>query len=129
MELGFQTVISQFSFAFSKAAWKKAEVLLRGAICCPGSRTVCNILRTVGLADCEAFHKYHRLLSRDKWSAISLSNCLLGLLVETFVPQGEALVFGIDETIERRGEKRLPSEVFTVILSGHQPLILSNVVV
>ncbi len=98
----FQLVISQFSFAFSKKVWAKAQLLLLGAICCPGSRTICNVLRTIGLIHCKQFHKYHRFLSRDKWSALSLSKHLLRLLVDTFVPVGQPLVFGIDETIERR---------------------------
>ncbi len=98
----FQLVISQFSFAFSKKVWVKAQLLLLGAICCPGSRTICNVLRTVGLKGCKQFHKYHRFLSRDKWSALSLSKVLLGLLVDSFIGTDEPLVFVVDETIERR---------------------------
>jgi hypothetical protein len=98
----FQSVISQFSFAFSKKVWVKAQLLLWGVICCPGSRTICNVLRTIGLTQCKQFHKYHRFLSRDKWSALSLSKVLLRLLVDSFVGTDQPLVFGIDETIERR---------------------------
>jgi len=98
----FQSVISQFPFAFSKKVWVKAQLLLLGVICCPGSRTICNVLRTVGLTHCKQFHKYHRFLSRDKWSALNLSRHLMLLLVKTFVSVDQPLVFGIDETIERR---------------------------
>lgn len=98
----FQSVISIFSSTFSKRGWRKCLVLLCGAICCPGSRTVCNLLRSVGLTNDKRFHKYHRFLSRDKWSALRLSQLLLGKLVNAFVKPGEPLVFGIDETIERR---------------------------
>lgn len=41
-------------------------------------------------------------MSRGKWSALALSLRLMRLLVDTFVATGEPLVFGIDETIERR---------------------------
>ena len=98
----FQSVISQFSFAFSKKVWAKAQLLILGAICCPGSRTICNVLRTVGLTHYKQFHKYHRFLSRDKWSALNLSRSLMLLLVKTFVSADQPLVFGVDETIERR---------------------------
>jgi len=94
--------ISYFSFGFRKDVWPKVELLLMGAIICPGSRTVCNILRSVGLSWEKNFPKYHRLLSRDKWSAFQLSSVLLRLVVNTFVTKGETLVFGIDDTIERR---------------------------
>lgn len=99
---GFQATISDFSKAFRKDVWPKAELLLTGAILCPGSRTVCNLLRSVGLQGDRCFPKYHRLLSHDKWSAKWLAGVLLRLLVDAFVPAGQALVFGFDDTIERR---------------------------
>jgi hypothetical protein len=75
---------------------------LCAAICCLGSRTICNLLRAVNLSGDKKFRKYHRFLSRDKWSALSASTILLRLLVFAFVPAEAVLVFGIDETIERR---------------------------
>ena len=99
---GFQDTISHFSFAFRKDVWPKVLLLLTGAIICPGSRTVCNLLRSVGLRWERNFAKYHRLLSRDKWSAFILSGVLLKLIVDRFIPKGECLVFGLDGTIERR---------------------------
>ena len=82
--------------------WAKVEVLLTGAIICPGSRTVCNLLRSVGLQGERCFPKYHRLLSQDKWSAKRLAGVLLKLLVDAFTEADQALVFGLDDTIERR---------------------------
>lgn len=99
---GFQDTISYFSFAFRKDVWPKVVLLLTGAIICPGSRTVCNLLRSVGLRWERNFPKYHRLLSQDKWSAKKLSGVLLGLVVNTFIPKGEPIVAALDDTIERR---------------------------
>lgn len=103
----FQSVISVFSCAFSARVWDKAQLLLLGAICCPGSRTICNLLRSVGLAQEKRFHKYHRFLSKDKWSGLRLSQLLLASLVNAFLDTGSPLVFGIDETIERRWGSRI----------------------
>ncbi len=99
---GFQDTISYFSFAFRKDVWPKVVILLTGAIICPGSRTVCNILRSVGLRWEKNFPKYHRVLSQDKWSAQKLGEVLLGLVVQAFIPKGESIVVGLDDTIERR---------------------------
>jgi len=99
---GFQATISDFSGAFRKDVWPKVELLLTGAILCPGSRTVCNVLRSVGLQWESCFPKYHRLLSQDKWSAKWLAAVLLKLLVDAFIEGGQPLVFGLDDTVERR---------------------------
>jgi len=102
MAPSFRGTISNFSFAFRKEVWVKAKILLVGAIICPGSRTVCNLLRSVGLRWEKNFPKYHRFLSQDKWSSKSLSERLLCLLVNTFIGKKEAIIFGLDDTIERR---------------------------
>lgn len=104
---GFQDTISHFSFSFRKDVWPKVELLLIGAILCPGSRTVCNVLRSVGLQWEKNFPKYHRLLSRDKWSAFQLSSVLLRLLVNAFIEKGAPVVLGIDDTIERRWGRKI----------------------
>lgn len=98
----FEGTISKFSFAFRKEVYVKAKILLTGAIICPGSRTICNILRSVGLRKEKNFPKYHRFLSQDKWSSKWLSEQLLNFLIDVFIPRGEPIVFGIDDTIERR---------------------------
>jgi hypothetical protein len=81
-----------------------------GAILAPGCRTVSSALRAIGLDQEKRFHRYHRVLSRARWSSREVSRILLGLLVETFVPEGEPLVVGIDETVERRWGKRIAAK-------------------
>lgn len=98
----FQSVISAFSSVFTKPTWKNATKLLYGAILCPGSRTVANVLRTLGLDQQNDYYKYHRVLSRAKWQPLKLSRLLLEQLIRTFCSAMERLEFGVDETIERR---------------------------
>jgi len=99
---GFQDTISCFSFSFRKDVWLKVKILLTGAILCPGSRTVCNVLRSLGLSQEANFPKYHRILNKDKWSAFHLSSILFFQLVSTFIPKNSPIVLAIDDTIERR---------------------------
>jgi hypothetical protein len=59
----------------------------------------------MGLSQARNYAKYHQVLSRAVWSGVEVSAILLRLLLKTF-DTGGPLVFGIDETIERRrGEK------------------------
>lgn len=95
-----------FAPLFSKRVWQRAQVLLIGAILTPGRRTVAAVLRVMGLGEGRRFKNYHRVLSRARWSGLTSSRWLLGLLIQAFAWQ-EPLVMGLDETIERRRGRRI----------------------
>jgi hypothetical protein len=103
-------VLTPFVPLFSERVWRHALLLLAGAILAPGKRTVTAALRVMGLASSKHFHRYHRVLNRAKWSGREASRVLLGLLVGTFVPDGEPLVVGVDETLERRWGKKIAAK-------------------
>ncbi len=94
-------VLAPFAPLFSRRVWAHGPVLLAGALLAPARRTVTAALRVMGLDQLRQFHRSHRVLSRARWSGLAVSRVLLGLLVATFVPDGP-LVFGVDETLERR---------------------------
>ena len=106
---GMIRVLVPFAPLFSKRVWRHAQVLLMGAILAPGKRTVSSALRAVGLDQQKRFHRYHRVLSRAKWSTREASRVLLGLLVEAFVQDGP-LILGVDETLERRQGKKIAAK-------------------
>ncbi len=97
----YLTLVLAFAPVFSKRIWTHVQILLVGAILTPSQRTVTAVLRIMGLSQDKHFQNYHRLLNRAVWSSRELSRVLLGLLVTTFAPTGP-LIFGLDETIERR---------------------------
>lgn len=98
----FSPQISAFAGLFSKKVFAHAKVLLSGCLLVVGRRTVCSALRAVGLSQYRRFDKYHAVLSKAKWSAYRAARILLLLLVDHFMADASHLVFGIDETIERR---------------------------
>jgi hypothetical protein len=99
-------VLAPFAPLFSKRVWQHAQMLLAGAILAPGARTVSSALRAMGLDREKRFHRYDRVLNRASWSSREVSRVLLGLLVEVFVSEGDPLVVGIDETLERATPRR-----------------------
>ena len=100
-------LLAPFAALFSKSVFQHVQVLVAGAILAPGRRTVSCALRAMGLDQHKRFHRYHRVLSRAECSSREVSRALLGLLVEAFVPEGDPLVVGIDETLERRYGKKI----------------------
>src|SRR5882724_694453 len=71
--------------------------------CHPGSgkRTISSLLRITGRHQEKAFQNYHRVLNRAAWNLRRGSEILLRVLVQQLAPKGP-LLFGIDDTIERR---------------------------
>ena len=97
------TLLIPFQPLFRQPTWVKAQILFIGAILATGKRTVTAALRVMGLSDEPHFSNYHQVLNRAVWSPRRLSEMLLALLMK-YLDSNEAkpLVFGIDETIERR---------------------------
>ena len=102
-------VLLPFACLFTKPTWQKAQVLLVGTILAPRKRTVTAALRVMGLAQQNDFARYHQVLNRASWSTFKASRILLGLLLSTF-DVGGPLVFGIDETLERRWGKKIKAK-------------------
>jgi hypothetical protein len=102
----FAAALLTFAPLFSQRGWRRAEVLLVGAILAPGKRTVSSLLRISGLARERRFVNYHRVLNRAAWSSRAASRVLLGLLIDAFAPTGP-VVLGVDDTIERRRGRRI----------------------
>jgi hypothetical protein len=121
--------LAPFAPLFSKRVFQHAQLLLIGAILAPGRRTVSSALRAVGLDQHERFHRYHRLLSRASWWSLEVGRVLLGLLVEAFVPEGDPLVVGIDETLQRRWGKRIAAKGLyrDPVRSTHETFVKSSV--
>ena len=100
-------VLMPFAPLFDGRTWQKAMVLLIGTILSPGKRTVTSALRVLGLKDERQFTLFHQVLNRASWSTLAVSQCLLDLLIRFIYPVNDPLVFGIDETIERRWGKKI----------------------
>lgn len=95
-------LLSEFAPMFDSRTWSKAKVLVIGAILCIGKRTVTSALMVMGYSDRAEFATYHQVLNRASWSSRAVSQVLLRLLLR-HLDRGEGpLVFGLDETLERR---------------------------
>ena len=83
-------------------AWRKAQLLLMGAILTPGQRTVAAALRVMGRSEHRDYARCHEVLNRAVWSSRQAARILLALLLQHLDRGDGPLIFGIDETLERR---------------------------
>jgi hypothetical protein len=101
------TVLVPFAPLFQAKTWQKVPVLLFGTILTPGKRTVTAALRVMGLQADSLFAKYHQVLNRATWSPLAMAKRLLDVLITMIYPGDKPLLFGMDETIERRWGRRI----------------------
>lgn len=99
-------VLAPFAPLFSTRVFRHAVLLVIGSILAPGRRTVTAALRMLGLEASLQFQNYHRVLSRARWCTRRAGQVLLQQLVDAFAPEGP-LVFGLDDTIERRWGRKI----------------------
>jgi hypothetical protein len=102
-------ILMPFAELFSRPVWENALTLLFGAILCRGKRTICAILRVMGLADDTGFAKYHHVLNRVNWSPLLGSKILLQLILE-LIGKSFPLVIFVDETLERRKGSKIKAK-------------------
>ena len=95
-------ILAPFTMLFTNPTWQKAQLLLVGAILTPGQRTVAAALRVMGRSDHRDYARYHEVLNRAVWSSRAVAQVLLVLLLQHLDRGDRPLIFGIDETLERR---------------------------
>ena len=109
LPIAFRSAIGVFAPVFSRPVWQHVKVLLTGAVLAPGKRTVTAILQRMGRSAVPDFQTYYRVLHRAVWSPLTASRLLLRLFVAVCMPHG-VLVFGLDDTIERRRGEQITAK-------------------
>ena len=104
------TLLLPFEHLFDPRTWRKAQLLAMGAILSPGKRTVSSALNILGIGQHGDFAVYHHVLNRAQWSPLQLSRALLLLVAGRLGSSTEPLVFGIDETVERRWGRKIAAK-------------------
>ena len=104
------SLLLPFEHLFDPRTWRKAQLLTVGAILSPGKRTVSSALNILGVGQRGDFATFHHVLNRARWSPLHLSRALLFLLLRQLCPPAEPLVFGIDETVERRWGRKIAAK-------------------
>jgi len=77
----FIPLLLNFSTAFTLPSLKNALTLLVGTILCPGPTLVSTVLQVLDLRQEKRFEKFHRVLNRAKYSSLTLSKILLGIML------------------------------------------------
>ncbi len=102
-----ETWLEPFRDVFTAPTWRFVLILVMGALLAPGKRTVTACLRITGRAMVENFASYHQVLNRARWNPRDLAKQLARQSVTRLVAQGEPIVIGLDDTIERRWGARI----------------------
>jgi hypothetical protein len=77
LPLEMVAILASFAPLFSDRVWVQAQILAVGAILTTSNRTVCSVLRIMGLSHERHFTNYHRVLNRDAWSCLAAGQVML----------------------------------------------------
>ena len=126
-------ILAPFAMLFTNPTWRKAQLLMVGAILATGQRTVAAALRVMGRSDQDDFARYHEVLNRAVWSPRAASRILLVLLLQHLDRGDGPLIFGVRsltnrETLERRrgGKIRTRGIYRDAVRSSRQQLVKSS---
>jgi hypothetical protein len=124
--------------AFTRPTFLRFVVLALATILTVGSRTICNLLRTLGALAPGHPSSYHRVFCKRRWSSWRLARGLAGWVFDHLVPQGRVFLAGDDTVDEHPGDKvfgkgchRDPvrsSHSFTAFRWGHKWVVLAVLV-
>jgi hypothetical protein len=107
LPLAIISVLAPFRSAFTSPTYHKVLVLLGGTLLTRGRHTVVAALRQMGLHHTTDWAKYHHVLNRSTWPALTVSRILLKLLVTTFVSAGGTVDIVVDETLKWRWGRKI----------------------
>ena len=122
------SILVPFATLFSNPTWRKAQLLLMGAILTPGQRTVAAALRVRGRSDHRDYARCHEVLNRAVWSSRQAARILLALLLQHLDRGDGPLIFGIDETLERHRGARIKARGIyrDAVRSSRQQLVKAS---
>ncbi len=132
------SLLGTLAGAFTRPTFLRFVVLALATILTVGQRTVCNLLRTLGLLAPGHPSSYHRFFSQRRWSCWRLSRLLAAWVFDHLVPRGRVTLAGDDTVDEHPGSKvfgkgchRDPvrsSHAFTAFRWGHKWVVLAVLV-
>jgi hypothetical protein len=133
-----RSLFDSLTGAFTRPTFLRFVVLSLATILTIGCRTVCNLLRTLGVLAPGHPSSYHRVFSKRRWSSWRLVRGLANWVFGHLVPDGRIFLAGDDTVDEHPGDKvfgkachRDPvrsTRSFTAYRWGHKWVVLSVLV-
>jgi hypothetical protein len=100
-----RALLDSLAGAFSQPSYLRFVVLTLATLLTIGQRTVCNVLRTLGVLAPGHPSSYHRFFSQRRWSCWRLARALSGWVFDHLVANGRIVLAGDDTVDEHRGAK------------------------
>jgi hypothetical protein len=133
-----RSLFDSLAGAFTRPTLLRFVVLGLATILTIGGRTVCNLLRTLGVLAPGHPSSYHRVFCQRRWSSWRLAQRLAGWVFDHLVPEGRIFLAG-DDTVEEhpgdnvfgKGCHRDPvrsTHSFTAFRWGHKWVVLTVLV-
>ena len=100
-----RSLLDTLAGGFTRPTFLRIVVLALATILTLGQRTVCNLLRTLGVLAPGHPSSYHRVFCRRRWSCWRLARGLAGWVFDHLLPPGRVVLAGDDTVDGHKGTK------------------------
>jgi hypothetical protein len=133
-----RSLFDSLAGGFTRPTFLRFVVLALATILTIGGRTICNLLRTLGILAPGHPSSYHKVFYKRRWSSWRLARGLCGWVFDHLVPEDRVHLAGDDTVAEHPGERvfgkgchRDPvrsTHSYTAFRWGHKWVVLSVLV-
>lgn len=103
----FYNLLSEFADCFTVPSFQNFVIVACGWIQCTNRRTITAMIEAAGVAEKIHHERFHRLFSRGRFQVDELSKILFLMLVKRFIPEGEVIKLGGDDTLAKKTGRKI----------------------
>lgn len=103
----FYSILCLFAGCFTAPSFENFVILTAGWVLCVKRKTVTGMIEAAGVADTTHHERFHRFFSKACWPLDELSRILLTTLVARFVPSGQPIRLGGDDTLAKKTGRKI----------------------
>jgi hypothetical protein len=103
----FYNLLAEFAECFTTPSFQNFVIIACGWIQCANRRTITGMIEAAGVAGKIHHERFHRLFSQGRFEVDELSKIIFLKLVERFIPAGEAVKMGGDDTLAKKTGRKI----------------------
>jgi hypothetical protein len=113
LPVSWSVVLQSVRPAFRAPGFRMFQILATGLVAQTGRKSVVGMLAGSGMQLVVSFHAACRFFSEGTWEVDRVGVCVARLIVDRLVPSGAPVLVAVDDTLVKRGGKKVFAALWT----------------